>query len=293
MKLISFLLFCLAALPAYAANFQLAPFKDKLFAYPKTINTGDGGNYLHVAYDKQRDIYQRDTIPLRKVKQDYVSQSVRWARRVRSYKSANGTFKYFAVGKHRGGAKVTVIWIHGQGGNRFQGVNDWTFGGNFNRLQNLMNRNQGVLLTPEFTDFKNAGTADILTLMNEFRRRSPRTKMIIACGSMGGGICWRLAKDKSVAATIDGLFILGSHWHDEFLTSSTARKGGRNIPIFFGHGSWDTVFAPNVQLGFYRKLIRVNPRYPARFVMFETGKHGTPIRMVDWRREINWMLSYQ
>jgi hypothetical protein len=24
---------------------------------------------------------------------------------------------------------------------------------------------------------------------------------------------------------------------------------------------------------------------------FETGTHGTPIRMVDWRQALNWMLS--
>ena len=31
--------------------------------------------------------------------------------------------------------------------------------------------------------------------------------------------------------------------------------------------------------------------YPARFVRFETGTHGTPIRMTDWRETLNWMLS--
>ena len=31
--------------------------------------------------------------------------------------------------------------------------------------------------------------------------------------------------------------------------------------------------------------------YPARFVRFETGTHGTPIRMTDWRDTLNWMLS--
>ena len=24
---------------------------------------------------------------------------------------------------------------------------------------------------------------------------------------------------------------------------------------------------------------------------FSSGSHGTPIRMTDWRRELNWMLS--
>ena len=35
----------------------------------------------------------------------------------------------------------------------------------------------------------------------------------------------------------------------------------------------------------------LHPGYPARFVRFETGTHGTPIRMTDWRETLNWMLS--
>ncbi len=273
------------------AQIKLKPYKDKLFAYPKVIEKARGGAYLNVAYDKQRDIYGRDTIPLRKAKSRYVTEGLGWSRRVRKYKSSNRTFKYFSIGRLKGGAKVTVIYVHGQGGNRFQGVNDWTFGGNFNRLQVLMKKNGGLLLTPEFTDFKERGTQDIATLMSEFKRRSKNTKMIIACGSMGGGICWRLAKNPKTAAMMDGMFILGSHWHDDFLLSKTAKKGGKKVPIFFGHGSWDTIFKPEIQRGFYEKILRQTPDYPARFVMFDTGNHGTPIRMVDWRRELNWMLS--
>lgn len=282
-----FLLFW--AVPAQA--FQLKSFKDELFRYPPVTATESGGRYIAVAYDKQRDIYQRDRIPLRKVKRQYVNENVRWSRRVRSYKSANGTFKYFAVGSHRGGARITVVFIHGKNGNRFLGVNDWTFGGNFNRLQNLMTRNKGLLLTPEFTDFKERGTQDIATLIQHFRAISPNTAMIVACGSMGSGICWRLAKQNQTAALIDGLFILGGHWHDDFLKSDTAREPARQVPIWFGHGSWDPVFDPKVQKGFFDKLLKISPSYPARFVMFDTGKHGTPIRMVDWRQELNWILS--
>ena len=289
--LLLFLTMALATGEISAANPQLAPYKDKLFAYPKTISQAHGDAYLSVAYDKQRDIYGRDKIPLRKAKNKYVTEGLGWSRRVRKYKSPNGTFKFFSIGRYKGGAKVTVIYLYGQGGNRFQGVNDWTFGGNFNRLQVLMKKNKGVLLTPDYTDFKERGTQDITALMTEFKRRSPKTKMIIACGSMGGGVCWRLAKNPKTAALMDGMFILGSHWHDDFLLSAAAKRGGRNIPIFFGHGSWDTVFKPEIQRGFYEKILKQNPQYPARFVMFDTGKHGTPIRMVDWRRELNWMLS--
>ena len=292
MRLLAAILFAIIFVAeAVAGQIVLKPHKDKLFAYPKVLESGLDGRYLSVDYIKARDIYERDAIPLRKVKNQYVNFGLGFSRRARSYRGPNGKQKFMTIGKYRRGAKVTVIYLHGQGGNRHQGVNDWTFGGNFNRLQTLMKDNGGVLVTPDYTDFKERGTADIAALMREFKSRSPSTIMIIACGSMGGGVCWRLAKTPETAAMMDGMFILGSHWHDDFLTSSTARKGGRHVPIFFGHGSWDPVFDPKVQRSFFEKLIKQTPNYPARFVMFNTGKHGTPIRMVDWRRELNWMLS--
>jgi hypothetical protein len=277
---------------SWAQSIQLKPHKDKLFAYPKVLESARNGNFLRVDYIKARDIYERDEIPLRRAHFKYVDRGIRWSRRVRTYTSPNGKFKFFSTGKHRSGAKVTVVWVHGQGGNRFQGVNDWTFGGNFNRLQNLMAKNASVLLSPEFTDFKDKGAQDIAALITEFRRRSPKTKLIVACGSMGGGICWRLASSKQMAPLISGMFILGSHWYDGFLKSPPVTKASRPIPLYFGHGSWDSVFKPERQKQFYEAILKKNPSYPVRFTMFETGKHGTPIRMVDWRRELNWMLSY-
>ncbi len=275
--------------PAFAL--ELKPFKDQLFAYPKVIESENKGRYTRVAYDKQRDIYKRDKIPLRKARHQYVNTRVSWSRKVRKYKSPNSTYRYFAVGKAKSRTRLAVIYVHGQGGNHRQGVNDWTFGGNFNRLQNLMVRNNGLLLTPEFTDFKDRGTADIATLLRDTAKRYPKARIVVACGSMGGGICWRLAKKKQTASLMSGMFILGSHWHDDFLKSHALQSNGAEIPIFFGHGSWDTVFKPEVQKQFFEKILQKKPNYPAKFIMFDTGKHGTPIRMVDWRRELNWMLA--
>jgi len=274
-----------------ASDFSLKPHKDELFGYPAVLETRNNGDYLLIDYNKQRDIYERDKIPLRKVKDKYIKFNLSFSRKVRRYKSPNGVQKFSTIGRYKRDAKITVIYLYGQGGNRFQGVNDRTFGGNFNRLQVLMRNNKGVLVAPDYTDFKEKGTQDIAALMAEFKRRSPNTIMIIACGSMGGGVCWRLAKNPNTAAMMDGMFLLGSHWHDDFLKVPLAQRGGRHIPIYFGHGSWDPVFKPEVQKDFYNRILKQAPNYPARFVMFKTGKHGTPIRMVDWRRELNWMIS--
>jgi pimeloyl-ACP methyl ester carboxylesterase len=278
---------------ADAQRSQLGPFKDNLFAYPNILEESADGSFVTVEYNRDRDLVKRDRVLRWKAHYKYVDQGVRWSRGVASYRSSNGKFKYFAVGKPGRGTAISVIYVHGKGGNRRQGVNDWTFGGNFNRLQNLMTRNNGALYTPDFTDFKDRGTVDIAALIQVARRNSPGAKLIVACGSMGGGVCWRLAKQQQTANQIDGLFLLGSHWHDDFLKSPVVKRSTRNIPIYIGHGSQDPVFKPEVQLDFYKKIRKKNPKYPIRFVMFESGAHGTPIRMVDWRRELNWMLSFR
>ncbi|MEP0941754.1 MAG: dienelactone hydrolase family protein [Rhizobiaceae bacterium] len=285
-----FALFLFAA-SAEARDGFIAPFKDDLFAYPKILERSKDGSFIRVEYNRDRDLVGRDRVLRWKAHYRYVDQSVRWSRKVRSYKSPNGTFKYFVVGKPNRNTKFAVIYVHGKGGNRRQGVNDWTFGGNFNRLQNLADRNNGALYTPDFSGFKDRGTQDIAALVEVARRNSPGARIMIACGSMGGGVCWRLAKNPATAANINGLFLLGSHWHDDFLKSPTLKKSTPNIPIYIGHGSEDPVFQPSVQKDFYKKILAKNRKYPIRFVLFETGAHGTPIRMVDWRQELNWMLS--
>lgn len=45
----------------------------------------------------------------------------------------------------RDGASFIVIYLHGRGGNRLQGMNDFTFGGNFNRVKNLAVLNDGFI----------------------------------------------------------------------------------------------------------------------------------------------------
>jgi len=277
------------ATSAAAEPYRLAPYKDDLFKYPVILSSEDNGDFLVVGYDKQRDLYGRDQVPERKVWSEYVSSV---ARASGSYQSPSGTLQYFGAGKIDGGAKAVVIYIHGQGGNRFQGVDDGMFGGNFNRIMNLMAANDGAYLSPDFTDIGAAGAADIKALVLDQARRSPEAAIFVACGSQGGAICWDLAEDKDVVPHLAGLLLLGSGHDDAFLKSPTVKdRKARRFPIFLGHGTLDPIFPWQDEAAFYKSLRKAAPGYPVRFVAFDTGVHGTPIRMVDWRLVLNWMLE--
>ncbi|TKT76925.1 phospholipase [Aquamicrobium sp. LC103] len=273
------------AFPATARAELLAPFKDELFAYPARLGEADGGAHVTVDYREMRDINGRDEIPERRAHRRYVDLSARRAQRDLLARAGGVQIPHFAVGK-ADGARFIMIYLHGQGGSRRQGVDDFTFGGNFNRIKNLAVRNGGLYLTTDFTDFGARGAGQVASLLALYAGKSPNAPLFVACGSMGGGLCWKLADDPSIAPKLGGLLLLGSHWDEGFLTS---RAFKRKVPVFFGHGGADKVFPAQRQEAFFRSILARSPGYPARFVRFETGSHGTPIRMSDWRDTLNWM----
>lgn len=272
---------------ASAHALELEHHKDRLFSYPKTIEASDGGARRVVDYREMRDINGRDAVPERRAHGQYVDTGVRAVQRDLAFKGGVGVVRHFAVGRTEG-ARVIVIYLHGKGGNRRQGVDDFTFGGNFNRIKNLMVRSGGLYLSPDFSDFSQKGAGEIAALIEHYAKASPAAPIVVACGSMGGAICWALADGKASSRHLAGLMLLGSMWHEGFLKSPAFAA---RVPVFFGHGSRDTVFPVERQEAFFRKISAAAPGYPVRFVRFETGTHGTPIRMTDWRETINWMLS--
>ncbi|AZO43655.1 alpha/beta hydrolase [Mesorhizobium sp. M7D.F.Ca.US.005.01.1.1] len=266
---------------------SLKPFKDDLFAYPATLSSDANGAYTVIDYREMRDINQRDQVPERRVNAQYTDTSVRKVQQDLLLKTDAGDVRHVAVGKTEG-AGIIVLYLHGQGGSRKQGVDDFTFGGNFNRLKNLMAGNGGLYLSPDFTDFGDTGAAQVAALIGHYAEQSPGAKIFVACGSMGGALCWKLAARSDTGRRINGLLLLGSLWDESFLASPAFR---RHVPVFFGQGSHDVVFPVANQEAFFRSILAKSKTYPTRFVRFETGTHGTPIRMTDWRGTLNWMLS--
>ena len=271
---------------AHAAGYRLAPWKDDLFKYPAVLESHDGGALITVDYSKERDLYGRDAVVEKKAKAEYVELV---GAKTYSYKSGFSTQKFMGAGKVEGGARAIVIYIHGMGGSRHQGVDEWMFGGNFNRIMNLMVRNDGAYLSPDYSPFGGAG--QIRDLMIEQAQRSPDAQIFIACGSWGGTICWDLARDPKATPLISGLLLLGSNHDDRFVTTPAVTGGARRFPIYLGHGTEDPIYRWQDELAFYRKVRAAAPDYPIRLALFKTGVHGTPIRMTDWRLTLNWMLQ--
>lgn len=274
-----------------AANAEglLKPFKDHLFAYRKLIESHDNGAYIRAPYNPLRDINERDEIPVRKVKTYYTSIRPRSYEQDLAFQANGRNVTYFAVGAIKGNAKMTVIFLHGRDGSRHLGFSDEKFGGNFNRVKNLMFRNGGIYISADFINFEEKGRQDVAAIIKKYR---PLTKgpMVVACGSMGSHMCWRLLANKASEKLVDGVVIMGGFPSPKNLPSRT-RKGARKIPIYIAHGGIDYVYDWKDQLAFYQKLRAAG--HPVRYVVFDGGKHGTPVRMIDWRLALNWIASHQ
>ena len=259
-------------------------FKEQQFKYRDPLEIADGGRYLKIPYDELKDINGRDVIPVRKVQGWYVKKLPQGAERVLEFQSGNRTLKYNAVGKLDGGSRITVIYIHGRGGNRDWGFDDERFGGNFNRLKNLVRLADGVFVSPDFTDFGPDGFSDVKKLIAKYR---PLTDgdLVVACGSLGNSHCWKLIQTPETARKLDGVVVLAGFPDERILNS------GRSIPLVIGHGSSDPDYDYQPMVDLYLALRKARPNYPVRFLLFDTGTHGAPIRMIDWRDTLNWIAA--
>jgi pimeloyl-ACP methyl ester carboxylesterase len=280
----------LAGMVALTASASLAqegpikPFKDELFSRFEVLETKDGGAYEVVDYQELRDINGRDSEPERRVKNAYVALGPRRVQENETLAFSGRTLDVTRVGPSQGGA-FTVIFIHGRGGDRRLGVNDYTFGGNFNRLKNLVTASGGTYYSPSVKSFDDKGAADIAALIRYASEKSAGRPVILACASMGGFICQAVSRDATTIRSLKGMVLLGGP-PDPGLPSTPLAKA--KLPVYIAHGSADSVYAASGQTEIYRKLQSAG--YPVRMSVFNTGGHGTPIRMIDWRKALNFVL---
>ncbi len=270
------------AVASPASALELRGHKDRLFAYPGILSVSEDGAFVVVDYDKKRDIHRRDQEPERRVRSRYVSLGVKRHSRIAEHQANGRAIETGVVGDFAA-ARFTVIFVHGRGGDQRLGMNDYTFGGNFNRLKNLMIANGGAYLAPTITSFDDTGAQDVKALV-----LAGPAPVVLACASMGSIICAKLARDPAVVSRLAGMVVLGGA-PDTGISRSAAVKA--RVPIVFTHGSEDSVYAWQSQKAVFDQVRATSANYPARFILFDTGSHGTPIRMTDWKTTLEFVLS--
>src|SRR5690606_13077107 len=105
------MLLCLCAPPGAAQEdgpYRLAPYKDELFAYQRVLESGYGGDYRKVEYDRPRDLHARDIERGRKVDPKYVSLDTKAVEADLVLDAGGMSMRHIAVGRREGGAKAIV-----------------------------------------------------------------------------------------------------------------------------------------------------------------------------------------
>jgi dienelactone hydrolase len=273
------------ALPVQAQEGPLKPYKDDLFSGFSVLDSADGGDFEVIDYQEMRDINGRDQVPERRVKSRYVSMGVKRHQVDETLDLGRRHLDVTRVGPQRN-ATFTVIFVHGRGGDRRLGANDYSFGGNFNRLKNIAIMNGGTYYSPSVATFDASGTADIAALIRFASEQSQGRPVILACASMGGMICSGISRDAQALRHLSGMALLGGPPDPGFSATAAARQ---RLPLYLTHGSSDSVYPNSAQVAAY-KALQANG-YPVRMTVFNTGSHGTPIRMTDWRKVLNFLLA--
>jgi hypothetical protein len=281
----------LAATAAAAETYRLAPFKDDLFAYPAILETAHDGDLRIVEYDRERDLLRRDIVERLKVDPRYVSLDTQAAEADLTLALDGRPIRHVAVGRTDGPVRAIVIFLHGRGTDRTAGASDWIHGGNFNRIKNLMMRNDGLYVSPDFADFGRRGAADVKALLLHYSGLSPGAPVFLGCASWGGRLCWRLLDDPEAAARIAGLIFFDSALDWSGLTRLAGLPADRRPAIHVSNNAGDGVMGHKEQLATFRRFKAAAPDYPVRMTLFSDGYHGSSLRMTDWRETLNWMLA--
>ncbi len=284
----AFYLFTMTAANVSAQSLELPAYKDELFNYSATLETRDGGAFELKDFEEMRDVNGRDEIPVKKAQAKYVDESIIGSERAETLKAGPVKVDYLAAGA-TSDAAFAVIFAHGSNGTKDLGMQDWTFGGNFNRLKHFAINNNGTYYSPSFLDFGKVGAAQIKLLVQKVRAVSPKAKIVLACASSGGSICESAFFQPENLANVSGFVLMATGVGPKMLASAEIKSYGG--AIFLLHGTNDKLVRYERHYEAFSRFKSARTDFAIRFQLFQTGGHGTPIRMIDWRDTLNWIFS--
>ena len=266
----------------------LESYKDSMFSNKdrSIIEQKNKGSFRRYRWDEIEDVNGRDEIPGVAAKPERLDQEASKTQKSIKIKYRDGEIDTYEVG-HSKGAKFAAIFIHGANGNKDLGVSDVSFGGNFNRLKSLVNRNNGVYYSPS-VELPTSKEQDMFELVKYIRRNSSDVKIVFICGSAGARVCWSVAHHDETAKNLAGLIFVGGARDDYTYQSSRAYK--ERVPLIFSHGSKDKLVPVATYVDQYEAILKSDPNYPVRMEIFEGGKHGTPMRNIDYKESLEWIF---
>jgi hypothetical protein len=268
-----------AAQAPLPAPYALQPLAGDLFTAPAVLHSEFDGDYVRVAYVPAADSDRAA---------EALIQSTPAPPQQELTFEANGRqLKYLAVGDLSKPARMIVFYLHGLGDDRTQGMRDKQFGGAFARLKRLAAANDAIYISPDFSGFGRGAEGQIAALIADHAGRSPGAPVFVACLSVGGRLCWRLAGNAGGSSPLRGILLLSASVDRSFVEHVASSR----VQIYLGIGAKDAIFSWKSQLAFFRDVKAAVPGYPIRLTIFDGGEHAAALRLTDWVGVLNWMLA--
>jgi hypothetical protein len=259
--------------------YRLHQLKGDVFPAPTILASEFGGDYARVAFVPVGESDQ--------AAQTLIDAIPAPAQQELSFATAGRTLKYLAVGDLSKPAKMILVYVHGLGDDRTQGVHEKQFGGTFARLKRLAAENEAIYLSPDFSWFGREAEGQLSALINDYAGRSPGAPVFVACLSLGCKLSWRLAEDAGDASPLRGILVFSAPVDRGFLKHIASTQ----VHVYLGIGSKDAFTGWKSEDAFFRDVKTAAPDYPIKLTIFEGGEHATTIRLTDWVEVINWMLA--
>jgi hypothetical protein len=274
------------ALPATAASkaaapgpYRLQPLKGDAFAAPAVLESAFDGDYARVAY-----VPVADTDP---VVEALIGSTPAPPQQELTFEHDGRTLTYLAVGDLSKPAKMILVYLHGFRDDRSQGMRETEFGGAFARLKRLTVENDAIYISPDFSGFGRKAEGQIAALIADYAGRSPGSSVFVACLSLAGKLCWRLAEGAGETSPLRGILLLSASLDRAFLKQVASTL----LHIYLGVGTKDAFSSWKSQDAFFRDVKAAAPDYPIRLTIFDSGEHATAVRLTDWVAVLNWMLA--
>jgi pimeloyl-ACP methyl ester carboxylesterase len=267
-----------AAKAVHPAPYRLHQLKGDAFPPLTVLESDFAGDYTRVAYvpaalSEQSAQAVIDTIPVAPQQE-------------LTFEHAGKTLKYLAVGDLSKPAKMILVYLHGFGDDRSQGVDEKRFGGNFARLKRLIAENDAIYLSPDFSGFGRQAEDQVAALIADYAGRAPGAPVFVACISYGGSLCWRLAEAAGESSPLRGILVFGAAVDRGFLK----RVALNPLHVYVGIGTKDAFASWKSADAFFRDVKTAAPDYPIKLAIFDAGEHAAAIRLTDWVEVLNWML---
>lgn len=263
-------------------------FKDDLFSYRNILYSKYNKEYNLIEYSEEIDIEDRDEIDVDKVYEKYINRNIFEYREEKSFYIYNKELKYWEIKKDNIKNKeieYIIFYFHWMWWNRHQWINDETFWWNFNRIQNLMIKNNWIYISNDFSDFYDRWSEEMLFLIKEKKKQYPNSKIILSWASSWGTLLWNIIKKDS--SLINGIILMWSVVDKHIENIIKYNK----IPIYISHWTKDSQIRYEWKEDFYKYIKSIDNNYPILIDIFQDWVHWTPIRMTDWKRAINFIIK--